>query len=161
MSEISFGATATSKPKVPDSIRVSPTPDHNGLLCYAIIISRSDLSPPTATFRQVTSNSSDRHLHALSPLAATHQTCPCGTGVIMAVRDTISRQAAEEEAEVDVLKSHLETRAQMTKKINGNRAKVEDAGKKLDLTVAALGGETQKLQDMLKSTWDREPRVSG
>lgn len=70
----------------------------------------------------------------------------------MAVRDTISRQAAEEEAEVDVLKSHLETRAQMTKKINGNRAKVEDAGRKLDQTVASLGGETQKLQDMLKST---------
>lgn len=70
----------------------------------------------------------------------------------MAVRDTISRQAAEEEAEVDVLKSHLETRAQMTKKINANRSKVEDAGKKLDVTVASLGGETQNLQDLLKST---------
>lgn len=71
----------------------------------------------------------------------------------MAVRDTISRQAAEEEAEVDVLKSHLETRAQMTKKIDANRVKVEDAGKKLDVTVASLGGETKKLQDLLKSMW--------
>ncbi|KAJ4387156.1 exocyst complex component exo70 [Gnomoniopsis smithogilvyi] len=69
----------------------------------------------------------------------------------MAVRDTISRQAAEEEAEVDVLKSHLETRAQMTKKIDANRVKVEDAGRKLDMTVASLGGETKKLQDLLKN----------
>lgn len=75
----------------------------------------------------------------------------------MAVRTTTSRQAAEEEAraEVDVLKSHLESRAQLTKKIEASLSKVQAAGKGLDEAVAPLSGETKELQTFCNSTYPR------
>lgn len=69
----------------------------------------------------------------------------------MAVRNNISRQAAEEEAEVDVIRSHLETRAQMTKKIEAALVKVVNNGNTLDGAVQSLGTETKKLQELIQS----------
>lgn len=69
----------------------------------------------------------------------------------MAVRTNISRQAAEEEAEVDVLRSHLETRAQMTRKIEAALLKVVNNGNNLDGAVQSLGTETKKLQELIQS----------
>lgn len=73
----------------------------------------------------------------------------------MAVRTVTSRQAAEEEAraEVDVLKSHLDSRAQLTKKIEAALSKVQAAGKGLDEAVAPLSGETKELQIFCNSTY--------
>lgn len=73
----------------------------------------------------------------------------------MAVRAVSSRQAAEEEAraEVDVLKSHLDSRAQLTKKIEAALSKVQSAGKGLDEAVAPLSGETKELQTFCNSAY--------
>ncbi|KUI60345.1 Exocyst complex protein exo70 [Cytospora mali] len=59
-----------------------------------------------------------------------------------------SRHAAEEEAraEVDVLKSHLEKRAGLTKKIEAQLARVQGTGRRLNEAVAPLNGETKQLQ---------------
>ncbi|KAF3767373.1 hypothetical protein M406DRAFT_254274 [Cryphonectria parasitica EP155] len=69
----------------------------------------------------------------------------------MAVRSNLSRQAAEEEAEVDVIRSHLETRAQMTKKIEAALVKVVNNGNTLDGAVQSLGTETKKLQELIQN----------
>ncbi|KAK2614308.1 hypothetical protein N8I77_001149 [Diaporthe amygdali] len=59
-----------------------------------------------------------------------------------------SRHAAEEEAraEVDVLKSHLDKRAQLTKKIEAQLSRVQGTGKRLNEAVGPLNGETKQLQ---------------
>lgn len=65
-----------------------------------------------------------------------------------------SRQHAEEEAraEVDVLKSHLDKRAQLTKKIEAQLSRVQGTGKRLNEAVGPLNGETKQLQVFCNST---------
>lgn len=65
-----------------------------------------------------------------------------------------SRHAAEEEAraEVDVLKSHLDKRAGLTKKIEAQLARVQGTGRRLNEAVAPLNGETKQLQIVCNST---------
>lgn len=62
--------------------------------------------------------------------------------------------AAEEEAraEVDVLKSHLDKRAQLTKKIEAQLSRVQGTGKRLNEAVGPLNGETKQLQVFCNST---------
>lgn len=64
------------------------------------------------------------------------------------------RHAAEEEAraEVDVLKSHLDKRAGLTKRIEAQLARVQGTGRRLNEAVAPLNGETKQLQILCNST---------
>lgn len=70
----------------------------------------------------------------------------------MAVRTTINRQAAEEEAEVDVLKSRLESTAQIQRKIEARLAEVMVTGKGLDESAKPLTGAIKSPQKLLEST---------
>lgn len=70
----------------------------------------------------------------------------------MAVRMSINRQAAEEEAEVDVLKSRLESTAQIQRKIEARLAEVTVTGKGLDESARPLTGAIKKPQKLLEST---------
>lgn len=68
-----------------------------------------------------------------------------------------SSQAADEEAraEVEVLKSRLEKTTQLTKKIQASLGRLEATGKSLDDAVRPIMGNTQKLQIVQKSTYQR------
>lgn len=70
----------------------------------------------------------------------------------MAVRTSINRQAAEEEAEVDVLKSRLESTAQIQRKIEARLAEVTVTGKSLDESAKPLTGAIKSPQKLLEST---------
>lgn len=70
----------------------------------------------------------------------------------MAVRSSINRQAAEEEAEVDVLKSRLEATAQIQRKIEARLAEVMVTGKSLDDAAKPLNGAIKSPQRLLEST---------
>lgn len=69
----------------------------------------------------------------------------------MAVRTSVNRQAAEEEAEVDVLKSRLESTAQIQRKIEARLAEVTVTGKGLDESAKPLTGAIKSPQKLLES----------